>query len=565
MQARKKSRPGLSSAHLSPSAHARRQTEPQETLLFSPSKGGEFQVVLFYPNTYQMGASNLGFHTVYRILSGLPGVLCERAFLPENPADPILTLESRRPLSAFHLIAASISFELDIFNFISALQKTGLSPLAAEREELFPLVAAGGAVTFFNPEPMAPFVDFFRLGEAESGFAEVIAVLRDSGGREKGEILRELAAGEGIYVPSLYRPVYDPKGKLREVEPLLCAPFPLKLHYNARFTPGASAFLSPKTEFASTYLLEVSRGCPHRCLFCAYSWNYPPFAYASFSDLQPHLELAKAAGGKIGLIAADLLSCRELPQLAASLEAGDFKLGFSSFRAEKLTPEFLHFLVKGGVKTLTLAPEAGEERTRLLLGKALGDEKILELAREAWRAGLKHLKLYFLTGLPPLGGLPPSKAAEADLEAIAGLVQKIRQLKTGLSVTLSLNPLIPKPFTPLMWAPLPDPKTVQEQIKRLKKRLPGVKVGGESPREAFIQGILARGGRELAPALLEAAREGDFRLLPDLLEATGLILGNYSRELSPEHIFPFEHLRKKLDKTAFYRLYLKYRSQSKEG
>jgi len=521
---------------------------PEEKFLFPRQKGGEFQIVLFYPNTYHVGASNLGFQTVYRLLNQIPGVLCERAFYPENPQDQILTMESRRPLSAFHLIAGSLSFELDIFNFIFALKNAGLPLLSAEREELFPLVMAGGALTFLNPEPLADLVDFFWLGEAETGLTAVIELLTNSYDREKNDLFKELSAIPGLYVPAFYHPVWGEDLKLKFVKPDPGVPFPLEPHFNPQFTPAYSGFISPQTEFSGSFLLEATRGCPHRCHFCGYSWNYPPFKPAAQETLKALIKFAKSHTDKIGLIASDLMLYRELGELCGELKAGKFKLGFSSFRADHLTPEFLDFLAQNGVKTLTLAPEAGSEKLRAAIGKPISDARLIETSRLAYRAGIKNLKLYFLLNLPG--------ETDADLKAIPELVEKLTIPKSSQTISLSLNPLVPKPFTPLMWAQLPSPKLMQEKFQLIKKSLKGLAVSGESPKEALIQGILTRGGRELTPLIIKISGEETPKNFLKYINQSEIFSNGYTEELPKNYLFPFEHLRKKLDKSALYHLYL---------
>ncbi len=257
---------------------------------------GKIRIALVFPNTYELGMSNLGFQTVYRLFNDHPDVVCERAFLPEpedleeleRKRDPLRSMETATPLRDFDVIAFSISFELDYLNVLKALDLAGLPLFSAERDETHPLIWAGGPAMYINPEPLAPFLDLVAVGDGEELVPELTLALHraafDSsvGVRDRNELLRELARVEGIYIPRFYEPEYDDAGRLlgmNRLEP--DAPFPVKrrVTLNLGDYDISSVISTPNTEFSDTHLVEVSRGCARSCRFCFAGYGFRPVRY----------------------------------------------------------------------------------------------------------------------------------------------------------------------------------------------------------------------------------------------------------------------------------------------
>ncbi len=454
--------------------------------------GGRYPVALGYPNHYPVAMGNLGFLSMYAILNAHPRVVAERFFLP--PADkgkdqPVLTLESGRPLRDVRLILFSISFERDYLHVLELLRRSGLAVPAKNRRPSDPLVMAGGVATFINPLPLSPFVDAFLLGEGEEQVPRVMELLLAGRQLEKPELLSSLAAVPGVYLPG----GEDGKsaGKIPPVEIPHCSDLD-------RFVPASVVTTSGSPNpLSASYLVEVNRGCPRGCRFCAAGFVYRPFRNRSLSRFQSTFTAALASGYRhFGLVGSALGDYPQLKELCSWLVRQEAAFSPASLRVDCLDAELLELLLAGGAKTLTVAPEAGSSRLRRLIHKQLDEEQILTAARLAAAAGIYQLKLYFLMGLPT--------EEREDLEAICRLVGRIRTVmldhrqsrRKSVQLTVSVNPFIPKPHTPMQWAPFAGLQTLQTRQKyllKLLRSLGGVKVEMENARDAAWQALLSRG------------------------------------------------------------------------
>jgi radical SAM superfamily enzyme YgiQ (UPF0313 family) len=468
----------------------------------------KISVALTYPNTYHVGMSNLGFQTVYRLINGFDDVLCERVFLPEEEGRPkgrIRSLESDRPLADFDIIAFSISFENDYANLLTVLAGAGIPLRSSERQPPQSLIIAGGVTTFLNPEPIAPFVDCFLIGEAEQILSDFFRVYKESFHKEA--LLERLARHvPGAYVPAFYDVDYKPEGTIAEFRPK--DDFPVKVRAarakDLSCCDACTTVLTPHTTFDNTYLIEAVRGCPHGCRFCATGFVYRPPRFRPTTQLQISLDHAAARARRVGLMASavsDIPSLEGLCQRAIDL---GLQLSFSSLRADLLTPEFLEVLNGAGVKTATIAPDAGSERMRRVINKGMGEEDVLRAAELLVGAGIPNLRLYFMLGLP--------EETMADVEAIVGLCKKIRHgfLKASRKkarmgkIIVSLSSFVPKPFTPFQWVPMEEARELKAKIRHVRdglRRVANVKVHADLPKWAYIQALLSRGDRRTAELL----------------------------------------------------------------
>ena len=459
--------------------------------------GGRFPVALGYPNTYSVGMSNLGFQSVYQLLNRDSCIVAERFFLDGEVAGGRLrTIESRRPVNAAGLIVFSVSFEYDYVNLAAMLIRAGLEPLAADRNENDPPVLVGGVVSFINPRPLFPLVDGFLTGEAEAQAAVLGDVLARNSGVDRDRLLAELASVPGFFSPAKPETgrVVPPRARVDDFVPV-------------------NFITSPRSRvFPGTLLVEVNRGCPRGCRFCAAGFVYRPFRNRRLEVLQAAIRRGIGQSGfhRVGLVGSALGDFPELKSLCAWLVAEGLEFAFSSLRVDVLDEELLELLREGGVRTITIAPEAGSERLRRVLRKNLDEELILERAALVAAAGIGHLKLYFLFGLPG--------ETMADIEAIVELVKEIRRVmlearcrpQLNISLSVSLNPFIPKPHTPLQWAPfaeLDELKRKEAFLTRELRRCGGVEIECENRFQAAWQALLSRGGEELAPAIMELAAE----------------------------------------------------------
>jgi len=438
------------------------------------------RVVLVYPNRYPVGMSNLGFQVVYRLLNRFEGVACERAFLPDSktPAEfRMASVESGRPLTEFDIIAFSVSFENDYPNILAVLAATGLPLQSRERRDTHPLVIAGGVACFLNPEPLAPFIDCFLIGEAEAMLEGFFDCLRDSGypeQRDRRQLLATCARRvRGVYVPQFYHPVYDEAGSLTAVDLLTDVPEKVERTYLADLSqvPSCSAVVTPHTTFDRTFLIEVGRGCPHGCRFCSAGFIYRPPRFRPLSLLQACMQQGAAVTDRIGLVGAAVSDLPGIRELCHQADSDDIRVSFSSLRADALDDDLVAALRRSRVKTATIAPDAGSERMRRVINKGIDEDRILRAAGLLVTNGIPNLKLYFMIGLPG--------ETDEDASAIGELCNTMRdharrQMGTRanrLQLNVSVNNFIPKPFTPFQWAGMADRETLLRRQGLIRDRL----------------------------------------------------------------------------------------------
>jgi len=486
--------------------------------------GGRIPIALVYPNRYFVAMSNLGFQTVYRLFNRLDHVVCERFFLPEpeeiqavaSGSGP-LSLESQRPLRDFRIVAFSVAFENDFPHLVHLLHRGNLSPDASRRHRNEPLVVAGGVAAFLNPEPIAPFVDLVLLGEAEPMLKAFISTWEeaDAAGLSREEVLAFIATRvPGAYAPSLYQPEYHLDGTLAAFAPILSS-LPARVRAQSasldRKEPAQTLVFSSHTEFAETMLVEVGRGCGRGCRFCAAGFVYRPVRFQRADRVVGSALKTQAAQGKVGLVSAAVSDHPEIEAICLELRRAGASLTLSSLRADSLTPALLGTLRESGLQTVALAPEAGSDRLRRVINKNLTEEQILDAVTAVADSGIPNVRLYFMIGLPT--------ETEEDVAAIIQLVKGIkhRQLIIGRgrgrlgTITVSVNSFVPKPATPFQWSPFCDLDLLKQRIKKLKRGLgsvANVRIHADVARWAYIQALLARGDRRLAPLLTAVVENG---------------------------------------------------------
>ena len=484
---------------------------PKEKLLFTPLRGGDTSVCLAYPNRYRIAMGNLGFQSVYRILSTTPGHWCERAFLPEPGAGPtsdLRTLEGDRPVSDFQMIALSISFETDYLNLPALLEGAGLPLRSADRGEGYPLVFAGGSAIFLNPEPIADFVDVFLIGEAEEMLPEFLEAIRESGRRQetRAALLERASAIRGAYVPSFSVPHFDGPETIevqgmRRVERRLVADLD-------RF-PTTTSVLADDVAFGDMFLVEASRGCQWGCRFCAAGFMYRPLRTRSPKSLRADAERGLEHRKTIGIVGAEIASLPAVAALCDDIADRGGRASAASLKADCISPSLAAALGRNHSRTVTIAPEAGSERMRRAINKNLREPEILRAAEMLVGEGVENLKLYFMIGLP--------NETDEDVDAIAELTLQIQERFLGKGrergrigkITLSVNNFVPKPWTPLQWDPMVTVAEARRKLRRLRSQLgpvPNVEVEGESPREAYLQTLLSRGDRRVGGWIEEIHR-----------------------------------------------------------
>ena len=510
--------------------------------------GGRLRVVLAFPNTYHVGMSNLGFQTVYKLFNADPDVVCERTFLPPKQAlqtaiqsrTPLLTLESQSYVGDFDMLAISLSFEWDYPNVLTLLRLSGIPLYAEDRGERHPLVVLGGAVTFLNPEPLAPFIDVVAAGEGEVLVPHLVEAASMASRRDG---LRTLASQRGFYVPTFYDVSYGEDNCVARWVPHVNTGAPPTVHKAAVKTtealdPPHTGIFTPQTEFGSRFLVEVVRGCAKLCRFCWAGYNYLPVRAFPTERILSLAEEARTYANRVGLVSIALCDHPEIETILTRLLGMGYTISPASLRLDDLTPEIIKLLHESGERSVTIAPETGSDRLRRVINKNITNEQILDRADLIFSSGIENLKLYYMIGLPT--------ETDDDLEAIRDLTLKIRDVmlkharKRGRSgrITASVNPFVPKPGTAYQWLPMTPSATIARRAKRLRslmKSISNVYVNIKSDRQAYYQALLSLGDRRIAPVIeIAASNGGDWRaaLAATKVDADDWVLRDRSKDLT---------------------------------
>ena len=515
------------------------------------------KVAIVYPNTYFVGMSNLGLHIIYEEINLLHDSVCERIFLPEKKEleaydktkTPLMSIETQRPMHQFDVVAFDVTFEMDYFHIPLMLRHGRVPIMGKDRTEFDPIVIAGGPCATFNPEPFADFIDAFIIGEGEGIVSRVLDIIRNGKmeGLDRHAILRQLANESGVYVPSLYVPIYSEEGEFKGYHIAEGVPKMIKRHFEMLTSGGETVVATNYTEFGAMYIIEVARGCGRHCRFCMAGYCFRVPRVRPLEILKEGVDRAEKLGKKVGLMGAAISDYPEVDELVNYIRFKDMRYSCASLRADSLTQAVVDGLADSGQKTITIAPETGSERLRRVINKGISEEHLQNAATLSAKSGIQHMRLYIMIGLPT--------ETDEDIEAIVGLAERTQahMAEVGCKgrLTLSINPFIPKPFTPFQWMAMDNQKTVEKKLQYIKKALQKnrrIEVLVESPKEAYIQGVLARGDRRLGAVIAACAADRGSKSFKAELKAAGLDMDemNY-RERSFDEFLPWSHLDMGMD------------------
>ncbi|CAG37621.1 radical SAM protein [Desulfotalea psychrophila] len=492
---------------------------------------GRKPVALLYPNVYRVGMSSLGFQLVYNMLNEQEDLVCERFFLPEEGGS-LTSMESGRPLSDFSLVYISISFEHDYINLVRMLMAGGIHPLADRRPVEVgpgsPLVICGGVISFMNPEPIAPFIDMFYVGEAEESLVEVNAEIFASIALGRGDLLKKVCTEyDGCYGPRFYHPFYGDDGRQAGYDVDEGLPRRIKkltLYHSDR--AAHSQLLTKEAEFSDLYLTELGRGCSRGCRFCTAGFIYRPPRLWDADAVVAGLKERFDGVERVGLLGMEMAATKDLDAIAEYLLGSGCSLSFSSLRADRITSDLLDLLGKSHLKSVAIAPDGSSERLRLVINKGLKESDLLSAAENLVSAGIFKLKLYLMVGLPT--------ETEEDLQEAVDLVGKIKARIDPIGksrghlcdIVVSANSFAPKPWTPFQYHGFGvserlfpgESVSAQRVVKTLKERLKFLKTGfaqydnvsmnSDKPEHVLFQALLSRGDRRIADVLLSMITEG---------------------------------------------------------
>ena len=533
----------------------------------------DIRLAFCFPDTYEIGMSNLGMSILYETMNSLPFVWCERVFAPwgdmydemKKAGIPLYALESGDPVGDFDSLAFSIGYEMAYTTVLDMLDMAGIPLRTADRPGLLPLVWAGGTAAV-NAEPMAPFLDLFVVGEGEELDNEVLTLLREAklGGWSKHEFLTKAAQIQGVYVPSLYDVSYHDDGTVAAVTPRDGAPARVtkRIVSDLDAAPYPTRPIVPSTEVVHDRVsLELFRGCPRGCRFCQAGHVYRPLrAKKPETLIRQGIESLENTGHEdVTLLSLSTSDYRQLPALCDGLleycEPRSIGLSLPSLRADNFSMEIMERLQKVRKSGLTFAVEGGSQRLRDAVNKNVTEEDVLHTCSIAFAGGWNTVKLYYMLGLPT--------ETDEDILGIAEMANQIlhcwrvnaKNKNRGVKITISTSCFIPKPHSPFQWeAQIPLPEYLRRvNLLRSAITAKNVTYNWHDAETSLIEAVLSKGDRRVADAIEEVWRQGgrldawtdyfSFRRWMDAFENCGVDVDFYAhREAGKDEILPWDHI-----------------------
>lgn len=535
----------------------------------------KLKFALVFPDLYEIGTSHFGLQILYSILNKKKEVYAQRVFSPGIDMEeylralriPLMSLETKIPVCDFDLIGFSILSELNYTNILNILDLAGIPFYSSQRDDSYPLIVGGGPCTC-NPEPVADFFDIIVVGDGENVILEIADTwlkFKENQNNGKESLLKLMSKIEGVYIPAFFKPEYDGNG-IQTLRPKFSnyTKVTRAIAKNLDTLPFPDAPIVPYGKPVHDRLrLEVARGCTRGCRFCQAGMIYRPVRERSMETL---LGLSEKALGKTGYEDISLLSLSTgdyeciiplMQRMMEKCETRHIAVSLPSLRAGTLTPELMSLIKKVRKTGFTIAPEAGTQRLRKFINKNISEKEIIETVQDSFDLGWQVIKLYFMIGLP--------SERKEDIQGIVDLVKKLRKIKVHKGkfgkINVSVSTFIPKPHTPFQWEPQLSLNEAKERINWIKSNLkmPGIRFKWQNPETSMLEGLFARGNRQLSRLLVSAHKKGckfdgwsdrfDFKLWQEACEDTGVEIDYFNRRKRDiDEPLPWDHIDTKVSK-----------------
>ncbi|MFW6035525.1 MAG: TIGR03960 family B12-binding radical SAM protein [Halothermotrichaceae bacterium] len=535
----------------------------------------KIKVAVAFPDLYEIGMSHLGLKIIYHLLNNESDIVCERCYAPWTDMEelmrekqiPLFSLENKREIKNFDVLGFTLQYEMSYTNILNMMNLAGIPLYSRDRNEKYPLVIAGGS-TVFNPEPIAPFIDLFFIGETEDEIVNLIHKYDKykKSGLNRSEILKKLSKIDGVYIPDLYKVSYNDNGEIQAIN----AEDDVKSEIRKQIVTNLDQSFYP-TDFIVPYfdivhdraVLEVARGCSRGCRFCAAGMTYRPVRERSKETIMRLADdiLKNTGYEEISLSSLSTADYTEISDLVKTMskkyEDRKISISLPSLRVDEFSVNLAKEVQRVRKSGLTFAPEAGSQRLRNVINKGVDEDDLYEAVRAAFEKGWSTIKLYFMIGLPT--------ETKEDLQGIVELSKKV--LKIGkeirkqkkkrmrrINIHVSVSTFIPKPFTPFQWVRMDHRQEIIEKQDYLRKNVKGkgLSLSWNDVELSLLEGVFSRGDRRLAEVLKSAWEKGcrfdgwsdnfEFESWQESFAENQLEIEDYLRQRNNDELLPWNHL-----------------------